>query len=248
LREGFKPVIDDESWSKEVRALLEMLGFYKMVEAIERTGEVVTTNTSIRFVQFRSSKQVVGASAEEIIDDLRAAGGETPAREWAYAALLEAIHNVANHAYPPEDEPPVIRNANMWWAAGAYHPKNQILQFVVYDRGVGIPFTLPKKSIFEAMILRGAPEWSDADLIKGGIEFGRTSTQQPERGNGLWTICQFVDQLPGSNVDIWSGKGAVRYHSNGKIETKNYANPFCGTLIKWNLKLPTDPQQVPAMS
>lgn len=98
------------------------------------------------------------------------------------------------------------------------------------------------------------PEFTDADLIRGGIRFGRSrfrasqrggaapSKGRPEpgsgRGNGLWAICDMIEQLKGSHVRIVSGQGEVIYPGGRAVQKLDYANPFCGTLIEWNLKLP----------
>jgi anti-sigma regulatory factor (Ser/Thr protein kinase) len=232
--------IDDAGWPSHIRGLLEMLGFYDLVEAVGRTApEAPTPSGSLKFVQFVFAEVADGEFAEKLIEKLRAVGGETPDREAVYAALIEAILNVTQHAYP-DPAPSVVPRQRKWWAAGSFNEERQLLEFVVYDQGVGIPNTLPKRRFFEAILTLSAPERTDADLIEGAIEFGRTSTEQPERGNGLWTICSLVKDLDGSIVRIHSGRGQLTYDHAGKTRKTVYANPFCGTLIQWSLRLPSD--------
>ena len=242
LRLKIKPVIDDASWPGDVRALFDMLGFYRLVNASDRTGVVGDYTSPQRFVPFISDETVDGAMAQSLIDSLRDVAGRAPANEPTYAALVEAIMNVINHAYGAVEEPSIIPSVSRWWAAGAYDPRNEMLSFAVYDQGIGIPATLPRKTFFEAILTFCPPERNDADLIAGGIEYGRTGTDFPERGNGLWTICQLVEQLPGSHVRIWSGRGQIDYQPGGRIKKKLHRNPFCGTLVQWNLKLPSVPK------
>lgn len=235
--------IDDAAWPPHIRGLLEMLGFYDLVEAEGRTAPSEPVELKLKFVQFVHEQVANGEFAEGLIEKLRAVGGETPDREAVYAALVEAILNVTHHAYP-EPDPVVIKRQRKWWAAGAYDENRQVLEFVVYDQGVGIPATLPRRRFFESILLMSAPERTDADLIEGGIEFGRSRTEQPERGNGLWTICSLVKDLEGSYVRIHSGRGEVTYDHAGKTRKKVYSNSFCGTLIQWTLRLPSDPERV----
>jgi hypothetical protein len=239
----FRPEIDDQGWSADVRALLDMLGFYTLVSAKGRTGVPCgPLQTRLKFVPFVHGDLVDGSMADRLIENLKHAAGIAPAREATYAALVEAIYNVKSHAYPDDAELSAVKTVGQWWAAGAYDPDAEILQFVVYDQGVGIPTTLPKRSFFDVVRKFCPPEFTDADVIAGGIEHGRTSTKQAERGNGLWTICQLVTELPGSQVRISSGSGEVIFFSDGRIRKQVYANPFCGTLLQWTLKLSSDPE------
>jgi hypothetical protein len=134
-----------------------------------------------------------------------------------------------------------------WWAAGSYDPAEEVLQFAVYDRGVGIATTLPRQPFYESILRLTAPERTEADIIAGGIRYGRTRHKaahraghptKPGRGNGLWTICRIVEDLEGSFVRITSGKGEVEFHGRRDVRKKNHAEPLCGTLVEWILKLP----------
>lgn len=39
-------------------------------------------------------------------------------------------------------------------------------------------------------------------------------------------------------MEITSGHGKVRYAGGRAVEKTHFKNPFCGTLILWNLQLP----------
>lgn len=255
LLSEYKPVIDDEAWSPEVRLLLQELGFYELVDAHGRTAESVYSVDSpdrLRFVQFLSGERVEQSEARKLIDSLRAACGQEPEKEYIYAALVEAIKNVKHHAYLGGDTADGIPSVSKWWVAGAYDPEHRLLQFAVYDQGVGIPKTLPKRPFFESVRRFCRPEFTDADVIAGGIRYSRTrfksrgrpgantddDDEQDGRGNGLWTICHFLKELDGSSVRIVSGRGEAISSGGRSVIRKDYNNPFCGTLIQWNLKLP----------
>jgi hypothetical protein len=240
------PCIDDAGWPVGVRELFDQLGFYDLVGASERTADPdeVGPTFPFRFVRFVGDELVDGRVANNLIEELKGVAGQAPARVRVYGALMEAIKNVRNHAYPEESRQRAGPTVARWWGAGAYLPASGELQFAVYDQGVGIPATLPTRPTWPLILKTLQPESKDADVIEAAIELGRTSTDLLERGNGLWTICSLVRELPGSSVTIWSGRGSLTFSSRGRVTKKNFGNPFCGTLIKWTLVLPRDSKPV----
>lgn len=253
VHKNHQPIIDDVKWQPEVRALFDELGLLTLVKASARTGGPVgPSENQVRFVPFISGQRVQQSQARLLIDQLGSIAGQTPERSYIYNALVEAIKNVKHHAYPAGGGIDIMPSVSRWWAAGAYDPENDLLQFVVYDQGVGIPATLPKQSFWNSILRFCPPERSDADVIAGGIRYGRSrfmsmvkaegATGQPEptshRGNGLWAICHFIPQLEGSYVRIHSGRGEVVFSGRKNVVRKLHDSPFCGTLIQWNLKLP----------
>jgi hypothetical protein len=238
----FRPVIDDASWPLGVRRSLEMLGFYDLVQAQARTcDEDALDPDGPRFVPFASDTVVDGAQVDPVIERLKAIAGGTPKRVALYGALMEAVANVKGHAYP-EVMPPRVEpiSRDRWWAAGAYFSQSEQLEYAVYDQGVGIAETLPKKPLWEVISRICPPEFDDGDVIVGGIKYGRTSTGRAERGNGLWKICKLVRDIPNSSVRIMSGRGDVTYFGRGKPFKKVNRNPFPGTLVHWTLSLPVE--------
>lgn len=239
----FKPIIDDANWSPGVRGSLKMLGFYELVQAEAHTADDDDEDPSLsaKFLPFVSDDVVDGRKLDPIIEHMKEVAGRTPKRVAIYGALMEAVANAKGHAYP-EDMPrrvePIIRHR--WWAAGAYFPESNTLEYAVLDQGVGIAETLPKKALWEVISRICPPEFDDGDVIVGGIKYGRTSTGRAERGNGLWKICKLVRDVPNSSVRIVSGRGDVTYFGRGKPFKKVNANPFYGTLIHWTLSLPSE--------
>jgi len=237
---NYQPPIDDADWPAWLRCLLHELGFYKLVKASVRTGGDPQGGFQVRFVPFVSASLVQGELIDDLIEQLKTAAGATPKRIATYGALLEAIKNVRNHAYPSDADLQLPPRVERWWGAGAYDPNERSLTFAMFDQGVGIPATLPKRQMWRDLLKLCPPEWTDADVIEGAIELGRTSTGRLERGNGLWTIVSLVRELPGSEVRILSGRGELTYRSDGTISKRLHANPFCGTLIEWSLILPAE--------
>jgi len=235
---GYKPLINDERWPDHVRAAMEMLGFYELVDSCGRTGNQVIAATDVRFVQFVSGSRVAGDAANKLKLSLIEAAGDAAENLAIYEVLMEAMANAFEHAYPPRPYPTSIPYLKRWWAAGAYDPKTNTLEFVVYDQGVGMPRTLPP--FLQTMLLTPLrPDITDADVIIEAIKASRSRTKRPERGNGLKMICGLVEELKGSFVRILSGHAEVTYHRPQYVRGKLSSNPFCGTLIQWTLKLPS---------
>lgn len=235
-----RPFINDLDWPEGIRAVMSALGLYDLVQASGRSSsdEIDLSAAPYRFVPFHSGKMVDGKNAVSLIDSLTAAAGSAPRRIQIYNSLIEAMKNVRNHAYPEGRPPQIEPRVERWWAAGAYDPASHTLAFAVYDQGVGIPSTLPRQTFAESIFALCPPERTDADIIAGGIEFGRTSTGLAHRGNGLWTICEVAKALPSSQVRILSGRGEVTYSADGSVRKSSVKNAFCGTLIQWNLHMP----------
>lgn len=238
-RRNIRPHINDSGWSPNVRALLHQLGFYKFVDASGWDNSQELESLDLQFVPFQTGRRVDGTFANQIINALEAAAGRAPKRQIVYGGLVEAMMNVHNHAYKiHRDE--VFRREPNWWLAGAYDAGTQTLEFVAYDQGSGIPASIPRDPTYFGLIRRLIKGPEEADLIEAAIELGRSSTDRPERGNGMWTICRVAEELDGSTVRILSGRGEVVYSPGSGLTKKDHRNPFCGTLIQWKLQLPSE--------
>jgi hypothetical protein len=231
--------IDDLDWPNDIVEAFEDLGFYDLIQTESRSQLPRATDPTrkSRWVRFRSEKLTDGPMADELIADLESIAGATPDRMLIYEALVEAINNCKGHAYkeqPRQLEPKIER----WWSAGAFDDLTGVLHIVVYDQGEGIPKTLMRRSFVSSILARCPPEFTDADVIAGAVEFGRSSVAAGERGNGLAKMFELVKSLPGSYMKITSGRGAVLFKASGKIKRQNLSNPFTGTLVCWSLNLP----------
>lgn len=238
-----KAFLNDQDWDPTVREQFQELGLFTLVNVV-RPHRPVSLGSPLSFVKFLSGQQLRKGVAKKLIGDLRALCGQEPEREYIYNALVEAIKNVRHHAYlfSNDGDIPAVHS---WWAAGAYDAAAGVLQFAVYDQGAGIPATLPRRPFFQSILRLSSRERTDADLIAGALRYGRSRLRRDRvnegdsgRGNGLWSICEFIPRNSGSSVRIMSGRGEVVYDGGRAPERVNYANPFCGTLIQWTLKLP----------
>ena len=233
--QNFRPTIIDARWKPSIKEAWRRLGLYDLVDATNTPETVVPESQpfQLRFVRFISGKQVEGPLANELLDRLVEALGQTPSDMGLYGGIVEAIANVRSHAYSLIGMRRAIPQINAWWAGGAFDPIAGRLHVSVYDQGLGIPTTLAARPWFPEL-LRLTTEHSDAKKIQLALEYGETSTNIRGRGNGLWQIAEIARKVPNSAVDIVSGSGRVHVAQGG---TQKYvlSAPFCGTLIHWDL-------------
>ena len=100
-----------------------------------------------------------------------------PRRMGLYAAVTEAMANVAKHAYRGNDHCP------NWWISASRNPATGEVSLLIYDQGMGIPRSLPRT--FGELIRGMVPLSDDARLIKAAHELQRTATNEEHRGLGL---------------------------------------------------------------
>lgn len=249
IQTGYKPRIEDAKWNPKVRGLLHQLGFYSLVSAASSSNpDEPDLDEDLSFVPFKVGSKVAPVVARELHTALTQAAGQEPEKAYVIASLVETTKNVRHHAYEGANRPDRPPAVGLWWAAGSYEPRTRMLQFAVYDQGVGIPETLPRRPFYQSVLRFCPPERTDADLIAGALRLGRTryrskrglstAVDESARGSGLWSLCEFIPRGGGSSVEITSGHGKVRYAGGRAVEKTHFKNPFCGTLILWNLQLP----------
>ncbi|MCP1728319.1 hypothetical protein J2T60_002319 [Natronospira proteinivora] len=160
-----------------------------------------------------------------------------------YRSLTEAMLNVWQHAYGLEG---VIQGGGRslgrrWWLFGE-RIDNQLF-LAIYDRGVGIPVTLPKKygweSIYSVMDSLGLKGNHDTNMIRAAIELGRTSRKSGRGGKGLRDVHRYVEENPVGDLRIYSNRGEYRYRSSSGVSRSIvHKRSLIGTLIQWNIAVP----------
>lgn len=249
-----RAVMDDENWHPFVRWFLHGVGLYNVIEA-ERLQpgcqiedfEAVAAEVGLRVIPFVSCTKADPGKAlhlrEELYRHCVRPGDETQMK--VYEALVEAFNNAVGHAYRPDVEGDGLPRIGRWWAGALIDQKRGYLYMVVYDQGVGIPATLPRRRWWEIIAGR-IPEFSDAAVIQGALEYGRSGVSDDAlfgdeadgRGNGLWRMCELADTFDEADVRFTSLKGDVLYAKGGGLERTNLKTRFPGTLIRWRTKLP----------
>jgi hypothetical protein len=242
----FKPILDDGRWSSEVRAILYALGLHRVINA-GRISDAVpiddfTAELAARglvVMPFQSDAEAAGAKARDLRDSIyEACEPPESTRRPIYDSLFEALLNAVQHAYPTGDAGDGLPGVRRWWAGALVDKKDGYLYFVVYDQGVGIPATLPARPWWS--ILKGQlPELTDAAIIEGSLEYGRSGAGADGRGNGLWRMCALTDAFDEADVRFTSSRGQVDYVKGGSLQRVTLKSRFCGTLIRWRAKVGT---------
>jgi len=153
-----------------------------------------------------------------------------------FRALSEAMLNVHHHAYTGVKYQ-VGRHSTIkgrWWLGGSFLKKDELLSFVMYDIGSGIPSTMPRNyhSFVETFTPKGET-LDDAELILLATKRGKTSTKKGHRGRGIPDMHQIVENGNG-HLQIVSGHGC--YSFNGTFGTQALLPLGCrGTLVIWTI-------------
>jgi hypothetical protein len=230
------------AWNREVTRRLADMGFFELlgteVPARLRLGGA----GAARFIRFISNDSVDPESARAF----RLLVGEPLMQPsemslGLYRSLSEAIANAVEHAYPASYLPPETVGRR-WWLTGSVNATGSRLRVVVLDHGVSIPASLPQTkrgiAILERLRLRSPGEaLDDGLLIEAAMEYGRSSSEQPQRGKGLEDILGLARADPTNRLRVISRRGRyVWKNDRGHAFTQRY--PLNGTLIEWDLALP----------
>ena len=239
-RDGKLRVLDAEQWNDNVRERLEGMGFFDLLH-VQMGKTKPSDGSGTRYVRFRSSKQVDGKA----IEDLRTLDLEpffpdnVPNRHRLYAAVTEAMTNVVHHAYQHNGQNVMPH----WWLSASHNVQKGEIRILLYDQGIGIPKTLPKKFNDYITNFFKFKDPMDADLIYAAHNLDRSSSKKGHRGHGLQRdVRQYVksvDCMSTYRVTSLHGQYTWEKGSDGcpKESRRNYRRALPGTLIEWRLTL-----------
>ncbi|MEX2990944.1 ATP-binding protein [Serratia fonticola] len=197
----------------------------------------------VDFIQYKIYKNKMSAYTESIY------GG----------AIHEAINNVAYHAYPNTHESIQKR----WWVKCDLAGDQLFL--ALYDKGVGIPETVMKRSWYEEILKNAYPELrikiseeltnqgiaksemflykvglvSDAMKIAISMVGDVTGTKSSKHGQGSKSIKALVSENEQGKLWIYSNRGLYKLESD-IVETVDLPKPMPGTLLQWNIEVKLD--------
>jgi hypothetical protein len=242
------------SKNPKVNKLLQISNFKKMVlnsslstnlESMPMLPVVSGTKAEfteeiIDYIQFKIYKNNLSPDDEAVLSN----------------AVLEAVENVALHAYPNtyNDE------ERQWWMI--CEVLGDQLYLVIQDRGVGIPATVKSKNWFAntfkscypihyAELYKNAPPGAklldllninpiikDSNLIYLSMQGEYSQTENKGRGQGSKSIKTLVTENESGKLWIYSNNGLYIQRSN-EAEPELYDLPsyFPGTLIQWNIRI-----------
>ena len=222
-----------------IRVLLDKLGIFDLVKLVNPVPLPSFSALPFQFVRFHSMPTASGEAASELQRELEGITGAV--QEWPnlYRALTEAMTNVRQHAYPTAVSELEI-DVPHWWMFGAYHQDAKRLVCVFFDRGVGIPATLPRTQSIERLrgMLQGLGLGSDdASMIKAATELGRSQTRQEHRGGGLSDVKNVIQRSSRGRLRIISRRGTYTFNNDQNEELVNLSSTIGGTLIEWEFDL-----------
>lgn len=233
---------DVSRWNQDILRLLDQMGLFDLVKVANRPSLPEVSQSSVYFIRFKSSDLADGRFAQELRADLEEVIQGVPDWKRLYRGLTEAMTNVKHHAYPKERAQISHPENRRWWMFGAYDAQRCLLTCVLYDRGVGIPATLPLKHPMEhinsILAKLGVRESTDAALIVAATELGRTRTSRLYRGRGfgLADIKRLVTESSHGKLRIMSGSGRYVFEGEDPGERSSLPSPIGGTLIEWEVR------------
>ena len=252
VKEGRNLITKDfKKWNHNIRNQFNEMGMIELLNINNKKKfffeKMNNREPSEIYVKFISGISAQGQKAIELRDGIEAKiKNIIPNKKFIQKGLTEAMTNVSNHAYPDEH----LNNLNFkdqrWWMSASYNRKTSNLTLIFYDQGIGIPESFrnnPSKWEYIKNIFPLKPNVQDSEIIKSAFEVGKSSTKEPNRGNGLDDIKSYISSLDIDNghLKIYSGKGMYSFLKiNNTISEKNIENkdyPLQGTLIEWQSKI-----------
>lgn len=228
---------DTDRWDERVTALFNDFGIFELLNV----NPVVnyTFGETLKASKFIRGTTQDGGAALQLIENIVKISNEKPSEgERLYEGLGEALANALDHGHPNSYISYPANLIRAWWAGAIYDESTKTTYFMVYDRGIGLPASIPEKhqawfsTIYDT--IKGT-KTEDAELIWAAIKSPRSGTQLKHRGEGLKQMAEVVDNHPGSQLQILSGKGSVTYSGKGKRNLNALPVEFPGTLVEWRI-------------
>lgn len=232
---------DLPTWDSSLIKLMNQMGFFELL-SLEKPNEEdhCSTMTYVPFTKGQVGERDAGKHALELRKQLEKITSTEINRHSLYEGLSEAITNTCHHAYREVTD----SRRRYWWLTGSFDQKTKTLEVTFYDRGVGIPKTLPTHRGFEKIKdFFGA--WKDSDKIEAAMAIGRSSTGLEERGKGLQNLIEFARSYPRGTLRITSLRGTYKEDYSGLDKTRKdctvtkieHVASVGGTLIQWSVNI-----------
>jgi hypothetical protein len=239
---GYVPrAVDLHRWNPEVKALLDGLGFFELLGVDRRRANLIE-GEGWRMLRFRSGNAADGYIVHELLEELRVPDFLDDPE--LYGAIVEALVNTRQHAYPAEHIFPEPHIPN-WWLTGFIDERAKRVRISVFDQGLSIPGTLNTWSRYPAYLqrfkklFRSEPDPSDRSRdgtsIALAMAVGKSSTGWQYRGRGLPIMEAVVDLCRSGTLTIYSRSGQYMRKTGARSAYLNRTAEIGGTLIIWDL-------------
>ena len=223
--------IDTHKWDPNVRSLLRDMGFFDLLAVRDPPTREQETRTDTRYVKFRTGKQADGEAIDLLREkDLEPLVGPIPSKVRLYNAVTEAMTNVVQHAYVSSKP-----SRPYWWLSASHDA--EAITIMIYDRGDGIPATLPRKfgERVRPIILK-----DHAKMIEAAHDLTRTRMSEAYRGHGLERdVRGYFRYIGRGQYRVISLKGEYVFERLADRNRPNlymHSHPLRGTLIEWKFR------------
>jgi hypothetical protein len=231
--------VDLKGWDDQVYATLSMLGFFDLLDIPQELPK-----NFIDAFHIEPLASEMAANSQPALDRIVAlferAGGDAGLRLALCGAVVDALENVRDHAYP-QDQFVDIRHIPNWWFTGAAHRDQRWLILSIYDQGITIPMSLPRRFGLEH-VLSVFQTWfrlpfdpkdpkHDGAAIDAAMRLSATRTPEHYRGKGLAKIREVVRHCRGGQLRIVSRNGEYIFDGS-RTQTKTHAVTLPGTYVE----------------
>ncbi|WP_193213631.1 hypothetical protein [Luteolibacter marinus] len=232
---------DLPSWDERILVLFYQMGFFDLLGLPQPKVELPTSKIEyLKFSRGQVGEADPGSIAVELRKRIEEIVGIRIKRPELFEGLSEAITNVCHHAYNEVNDD----RRKYWWVSASFNRENKELKVTFYDKGVGIPRTLPAHDLFEK-IRTFFFGWGDSQKIEAAMELGRTSTKKAERGHGLQNLVRFARAHSRGRIRIYSIKGVYEevfevvdnQVKSSSFRPEDFRTSIGGTLIEWSVTL-----------
>lgn len=162
-------------------------------------------------------------------------------------AVKEALGNTLEHAYPI-DFNHKGKTRNKWWACAFYNKKENFLEIIFYDYGVGIRESIKRnlnkkadRSLLDTIKDEISHDGKLLEIALKGTLSKYKGYKERDRGKGFKRFNDFAKTIRyNCNLIVISGNGIVKitYNKNKeKFITKKLDGKLDGMLIKWQIFL-----------
>jgi hypothetical protein len=229
-------------WNPRVRTMMRTLGALELL-GIKSTGEYqADPKSQVVLMPLESGIKSDGPAVDRLQKWISELSNIFEPRPYVFDGLTEAILNAIDHAYMPSQQNARFPYAgHRWWATCSVDPVKQSFRFFVYDQGIGIPATIRAQPDWDEpvalmMAKLGLPT-SDASVIEGAFEVGRTRTKLKERGKGLHQMHEIIVKAGAGAMRILSGRGDILLNKGGVIAKTTHSSHIGGTMIEWSIPI-----------
>lgn len=230
---------DVNGWVASVRRRLKEMGFFEVLNSRNIPDDEFTPGED-RYVPFLTGKRTPGPPAAELRHRIEALGPTVADRESLFEGLVEAMTNVAQHAY---SGPSHSSGPERWWISASVNAARNTMTVMVVDHGVGIARTLPRSAGWETIRqyipfdgVKDDAELVRAAFAKGGVN--KSQTGEDHRGKGLReNIKGYVESHDSrGQLRVITNRAMYTYSRHNNIESETSVSvpiPFDGTFIEW---------------